>query len=81
MLDHEIIKWLNILSFSRKRQRAIVEELLAHAAEDGMDLNDKLDCQRALEILTPCDQCGLILAHKMDCYAGRSNYRASPLIV
>lgn len=76
MLDHEIIKWLNILSHSRKKQRQIVTELLHFAREDEMSGEDLIDCRRALEILTPCAQCGLILNHKMDCYGG---YRASPL--
>lgn len=51
MTNPEILEWLGMLSPLKEKQRTIVTDLLRHANEDQMSVDDRLVCLQALTLI------------------------------
>jgi hypothetical protein len=49
--NNEVLEWAAMLGRSREDRVAAIEDLLAHASEDGMNNADRAACRRALRLL------------------------------
>lgn len=51
MSDEELLQWAALLAKDRSGQIKVIQDLMKHAADDGMSAEDRTSCRRALVLL------------------------------